>query len=96
MDLQRRRNNRRHRRRKHGEPQTPQAFAETARRTPAATVQQFVEWLNASPATVRRDIGWLAARNLLTRTRGGAENLPPDRRQLALPAKPSRTTSSAT
>jgi DeoR/GlpR family transcriptional regulator of sugar metabolism len=49
-----------------------------------ATVQQFVEWLNASPATVRRDIGWLAARKLLTRTRGGAENLPPDRRQLAL------------
>jgi DeoR family ulaG and ulaABCDEF operon transcriptional repressor len=48
-----------------------------------ATVQQFVEWLNASPATVRRDIGWLAARNLLTRTRGGAENLPPDRPQLA-------------
>jgi DeoR family ulaG and ulaABCDEF operon transcriptional repressor len=40
-----------------------------------ATVQQLVEWLNASPATVRRDISWLAARNLLTRTRGGAENL---------------------
>jgi DeoR family ulaG and ulaABCDEF operon transcriptional repressor len=37
-----------------------------------ASVQQLVEWLNASPATVRRDISWLAARNLLTRTRGGA------------------------
>ena len=40
-----------------------------------ASVQQLVEWLSASPATVRRDISWLAARNLLTRTRGGAENL---------------------
>ncbi|QJE01958.1 DeoR/GlpR transcriptional regulator [Massilia forsythiae] len=50
----------------------------------AATVQQLVEWLNASPATVRRDISWLAARNLLTRTRGGAENLLPKKRQFAL------------
>jgi DeoR family ulaG and ulaABCDEF operon transcriptional repressor len=41
----------------------------------SATVQQLVEWLNASPATVRRDISWLAARNLLTRTRGGAAAL---------------------
>jgi DeoR family ulaG and ulaABCDEF operon transcriptional repressor len=49
-----------------------------------ATVQQLVEWLNASPATVRRDISWLAARNLLTRTRGGAENLLPKKRQFAL------------
>jgi DeoR family ulaG and ulaABCDEF operon transcriptional repressor len=50
----------------------------------AATVQQLVEWLNASPATVRRDISWLAARNLLTRTRGGAENLLPKKRHFAL------------
>jgi DeoR family ulaG and ulaABCDEF operon transcriptional repressor len=50
----------------------------------AATVQQLVEWLNASPATVRRDISWLAARNLLTRTRGGAENLLPKKRHYAL------------
>jgi DeoR family ulaG and ulaABCDEF operon transcriptional repressor len=49
-----------------------------------ATVQQLVEWLNASPATVRRDISWLAARNLLTRTRGGAENLLPKKRQFPL------------
>ena len=49
-----------------------------------ATVQQLVEWLSASPATVRRDISWLASRNLLTRTRGGAENLPPKRRHFAL------------
>lgn len=49
-----------------------------------ATVQQLVEWLNASPATVRRDISWLAARNLLTRTRGGAENLAPKTRQFPL------------
>jgi DeoR family ulaG and ulaABCDEF operon transcriptional repressor len=50
----------------------------------AATVQQLVEWLNASPATIRRDISWLAARNLLTRTRGGAENLIPKKRHFAL------------
>jgi DeoR family ulaG and ulaABCDEF operon transcriptional repressor len=49
-----------------------------------ATVQQLVEWLNASPATVRRDISWLAARNLLTRTRGGAENLVQKKRQFPL------------
>jgi DeoR family ulaG and ulaABCDEF operon transcriptional repressor len=41
----------------------------------AATVQELVEWLAASPATVRRDINWLAERNLLTRTRGGVQNL---------------------
>jgi DeoR family ulaG and ulaABCDEF operon transcriptional repressor len=50
----------------------------------AATVQQLVDWLNASPATVRRDIGWLAARKLLTRTRGGAQHLHPDMRQFQL------------
>ena len=49
-----------------------------------ATVQQLVEWLNASPATVRRDISWLATRNLLTRTRGGAENLLQKKRQFPL------------
>ncbi|MEO7496568.1 MAG: DeoR/GlpR family DNA-binding transcription regulator [Massilia sp.] len=49
-----------------------------------ATVQQLVEWLSASPATVRRDISWLAARNLLTRTRGGAENLLQKKRSFAL------------
>ena len=42
----------------------------------AASVEQLVGWLNASPATVRRDIAWLAERNLLTRTRGGAQCLP--------------------
>lgn len=50
----------------------------------SATVQQLVEWLNASPATVRRDISWLASRNLLVRTRGGAENLAPKTRQFPL------------
>lgn len=49
-----------------------------------ATVPQLVEWLSASPATVRRDISWLAARNLLTRTRGGAENLQQKKRSFAL------------
>lgn len=47
----------------------------------AATVQQLVEWLNASPATVRRDINWLSDRKLLARTRGGARNLEQKSRQ---------------
>jgi DeoR family transcriptional regulator, ulaG and ulaABCDEF operon transcriptional repressor len=50
----------------------------------AVTVQQLVDMLNASPATIRRDISWLAARNLLTRTRGGAENLLPKKRAFPL------------
>ncbi|TWI65463.1 DeoR family transcriptional regulator [Pseudoduganella lurida] len=49
-----------------------------------ASVPQLVEWLSASPATVRRDISWLAARNLLTRTRGGAANLAQKKRNLTL------------
>ncbi|WP_426104516.1 DeoR/GlpR family DNA-binding transcription regulator [Massilia sp. TSP1-1-2] len=49
-----------------------------------ATVPQLVEWLSASPATVRRDISWLATRNLLTRTRGGAANLEQKKRCFAL------------
>lgn len=49
-----------------------------------ASVPQLVEWLSASPATVRRDIAWLAARNLLTRTRGGATNLAQKKRSLTL------------
>ncbi|MYM35073.1 DeoR family transcriptional regulator [Duganella sp. FT50W] len=50
----------------------------------AATVPQLVDWLNASPATVRRDISWLAARSLLTRTRGGAANLEQKKRGFTL------------
>jgi len=38
------------------------------------TVHQLCESLNASPATVRRDITWLAQRQLLHRVRGGAEH----------------------
>ena len=49
-----------------------------------ASVPQLVDWLSASPATVRRDISWLAARNLLTRTRGGAANLEQKKRCYAL------------
>ena len=49
-----------------------------------ASVPQLVEWLSASPATVRRDISWLAERNLLTRTRGGAANLEQKKRTFAL------------
>ena len=45
------------------------------------TVPQLVEWLNASPATVRRDINWLADRKLLARTRGGARNIEQKSRQ---------------
>ncbi|TFW29285.1 DeoR/GlpR family DNA-binding transcription regulator [Duganella callida] len=50
----------------------------------SATVPELVEWLNASPATVRRDISWLAARSLLTRTRGGAANLEQKKRAYPL------------
>jgi DeoR family ulaG and ulaABCDEF operon transcriptional repressor len=49
----------------------------------AASVPQLVDWLNSSPATVRRDIVWLAERQLLIRTRGGAEHL--EQKKPALP-----------
>lgn len=48
------------------------------------SVPQLVDWLSASPATVRRDISWLAARSLLTRTRGGAANLEQKKRSFTL------------
>lgn len=48
------------------------------------TVEQFCAMLNASPATVRRDIAWLADRDMLTRTRGGAERLAAKRNAFAL------------
>ena len=41
----------------------------------SATVHQLVETLDASPSTIRRDISWLAARHLLSRTRGGARTV---------------------
>jgi DeoR family ulaG and ulaABCDEF operon transcriptional repressor len=41
----------------------------------SATVHQLVETLDASPSTIRRDISWLAARQLIARTRGGARTL---------------------
>lgn len=41
-----------------------------------ATVQEIGEWICASPATVRRDIAWLAEHGLIVRTHGGAECLP--------------------
>lgn len=46
-----------------------------------ASVDQLVDWLSSSPATVRRDIAWLAERNLLVRSRGGAESLPPKKQR---------------
>jgi len=50
----------------------------------ALTVEQFCHLLNASAATVRRDIAWLAERDMLTRTRGGAERLAQKRGAFAL------------
>ncbi len=38
----------------------------------SATVAEIVEWLETSPATVRRDLMWLEEQGLITRTRGGA------------------------
>ncbi|NRR31681.1 DeoR/GlpR transcriptional regulator [Oxalobacteraceae bacterium] len=49
-----------------------------------ASVEQLVEWLNSSPATVRRDIVWLVERNLLARVRGGAKLLPQTKPALPL------------
>jgi len=44
------------------------------------TVHQLCMSLNASPATVRRDVTWLAQRQLLHRVRGGAEHTTKARR----------------
>lgn len=49
-----------------------------------ARLEQLVEWLSSSPSTIRRDIAWLAERNLLIRTRGGAETLPQKKRAFGL------------
>lgn len=48
------------------------------------SVERLCQWLNASAATVRRDIAWLAERNMLNRVRGGAERLPPTPTSFAL------------
>jgi DeoR/GlpR family transcriptional regulator of sugar metabolism len=37
-----------------------------------ATVAEIAEWLETSPATVRRDLTWLDEQGLIVRTRGGA------------------------
>ncbi len=37
-----------------------------------ATVAEISEWLETSPATVRRDLTWLDEQGLIVRTRGGA------------------------
>jgi DeoR family ulaG and ulaABCDEF operon transcriptional repressor len=50
----------------------------------SASVEQLGSWLNASPATVRRDIAWLAERKLLSRVRGGAELLQPKKNNFSL------------
>lgn len=38
----------------------------------SATVAEIADWLETSPATVRRDLTWLDQQGLITRTRGGA------------------------
>ena len=38
----------------------------------SATVAEIVEWIGASPATVRRDLAWLDKQGLIIRTHGGA------------------------
>ena len=38
----------------------------------SATVAEIVEWIGASPATVRRDLSWLDEQGLIIRTHGGA------------------------
>jgi len=43
-----------------------------------ASIEQLMQWLPASAATVRRDLAWLAARQQLVRRRGGAQRLAPD------------------
>jgi DeoR family ulaG and ulaABCDEF operon transcriptional repressor len=40
------------------------------------SVDEFVEWLPSSSATVRRDLLWLGSHNLLTRKHGGAAYRP--------------------
>jgi DeoR family ulaG and ulaABCDEF operon transcriptional repressor len=40
------------------------------------TIKQLAGLLDASPATVRRDIDWLAERSLLVKMKGGAQNPP--------------------
>lgn len=42
-----------------------------------ASVEELMAWLNASAATVRRDLAWLAARHQIQRLRGGARRLAP-------------------
>jgi len=41
-----------------------------------ASTDELAAWLPASPATVRRDLAWLAARQQIERVRGGARPLP--------------------
>lgn len=38
----------------------------------SATIAELAEWLETSPATVRRDLTWLDKQGLISRTRGGA------------------------
>jgi DeoR family ulaG and ulaABCDEF operon transcriptional repressor len=49
-----------------------------------ASVSQLMDWLSASAATVRRDISWLASKNQLTRTRGGAQKFEQKKRAFTL------------
>ncbi|MFJ1471724.1 DeoR/GlpR family DNA-binding transcription regulator [Massilia orientalis] len=46
-----------------------------------ASIRWLADALDVSPATARRDIDWLASRNLLVRTRGGAQSAGPKSQQ---------------
>lgn len=46
-----------------------------------ASIRWLAEALDVSPATARRDINWLASRNLLVLTRGGAQSAGPKAQQ---------------
>jgi DeoR family ulaG and ulaABCDEF operon transcriptional repressor len=49
-----------------------------------ASIRWLADALDVSPATARRDIDWLASRNLLVRTRGGAQSVGPKLQQSPL------------
>src|SRR5262245_101821 len=50
-------------------------IAELVNANKTASVAEIIDWLGASPATVRRDLLWLDEQGLIIRTRGGATAL---------------------
>ena len=47
-------------------------IVELVNRQKTVSIAEIIEWLGASPATVRRDLVWLDQQQLIMRTRGGA------------------------